>query len=30
MEMVKTCLSLAQADLEENHQLASLVDSWRL
>ena len=30
MEMVKTYLALAQADLEKNHQIASPVDNWRL
>ena len=30
MEMVKNYLSLAQADLEKNHMLASPVDNWRL
>jgi len=30
MEMVKTCLALAQADLEKVHRLASPVDNWRL
>ena len=30
MEMVKTYLALAQADLEENHLRASPVDHWRL
>jgi len=30
MEMVKTYLALAQADLEKNHKLASPVDNWRL
>ena len=30
MEMVKTYLSLAQADLERSHKLASPVDHWRL
>jgi len=29
-EMVKNYLSLAQADLEKNHMLASPVDNWRL
>ncbi|MCJ7534770.1 MAG: tyrosine-type recombinase/integrase [Anaerolineales bacterium] len=30
MEMVKTYLALAQADLDKNHKLASPVDNWRL
>ena len=30
MEMVKTYLALAQADLEKNHKIASPVDNWRL
>ena len=30
MEMVKTYLALAQADLEKSHQIASPVDNWRL
>ena len=30
MEMVKTYLGLAQADLENNHKIASPVDNWRL
>jgi integrase/recombinase XerD len=30
MEMVKTYLSIAQADLDERHKLASPVDHWRL
>jgi integrase/recombinase XerD len=30
MEMVKTYLALAQADLEKNHKIASPVDHWRL
>jgi site-specific recombinase XerD len=30
MEMVKTYLSIAQADLDNSHKLASPVDNWRL
>jgi integrase len=30
LDMVKTYLMLAQADLEKTHQLASPVDNWRL
>jgi integrase/recombinase XerD len=30
MEMVKTYLALAQADLEKTHKMASPVDNWRL
>lgn len=30
MEMVKTYLALAQADLDQSHKLASPVDHWRL
>jgi site-specific recombinase XerD len=30
MEMVKTYLALAQADLDRNHKIASPVDHWRL
>ena len=30
MEMVKTYLSIAQADLDKSHKLASPVDNWRL
>ena len=30
MEMVKRYLSIAQADLDKNHKLASPVDNWRL
>ena len=30
MEMVKTYLAIAQADLEKSHKLASPVDNWRL
>jgi hypothetical protein len=30
MEMVKTYLALAHADLENNHKIASPVDNWRL
>ena len=30
MEMVKTYLALANADLEKNHKIASPVDHWRL
>ena len=30
MEMVKTYLSIAQADLDNSHKLASPVDHWRL
>ena len=30
MEMVKNYLALAQADLENNHKIASPVDNWRL
>jgi integrase/recombinase XerD len=30
MEMVKNYLSVAQADLDRNHKLASPVDNWRL
>jgi integrase/recombinase XerD len=30
MEMVKTYLSIAQADLDRNHRRASPVDNWRL
>jgi site-specific recombinase XerD len=30
MEMVKTYLSIAQADLDNSHKLASPVDIWHL
>lgn len=30
MEMVKTYLALAQADLVKNHKIASSVDNWLL
>jgi site-specific recombinase XerD len=30
MEMVKTYLSIAQADLDNSHKPASPVDNWRL
>lgn len=30
MEMVKSYLALAQADLDESHRMASPVDNWRL
>jgi len=30
MDMVKRYLSIAQADLDKNHKLASPVDNWRL
>ena len=30
MEMVKRYLSIAQADLDKSHKLASPVDNWRL
>jgi hypothetical protein len=30
MEMVKTYLAIAQADLQRNHHRASPVDNWRL
>lgn len=30
MEMVKHYLAIAQSDIDRNHNLASLVDHWRL